>query len=97
MKWYWGIPFAVIIILITIFVSRAIGFNLIWLMIIGTALWAAFDSNKIRLKEYKSGLSYGPIVLFIAIGLLWLAGFPWYLHIRYKINHGLAELKEKEL
>ena len=96
MPWYIGIPFTLAIVIVTNYISAAIGFNIILLMIIGTALWAAIDSNKIKLKEYKSGVSYGPTVLFIAICFLWLAGFPWYLHVRYKIKHNLAVLKESE-
>ncbi|HTY87324.1 MAG TPA: hypothetical protein VMB80_07655 [Candidatus Acidoferrum sp.] len=61
----------------------------------GMALWAAVDSTKIQLKRYKSGISYGPIVLFIAIALLWIIGFPWYLVMRYKIKTGTAVLKDE--
>jgi hypothetical protein len=63
-------------------------------MVLGTSLWAAFDSSKIQLKRYKSGISYGPIVLFVACALLWIVGFPWYLIMRYKIKAGTAVLKD---
>jgi membrane protein YdbS with pleckstrin-like domain len=63
-------------------------------MVLGTALWAAIDSSKIQLKRYKSGISYGPVVLFIAIVFLWIIGFPWYLAMRYKIKTGTAVLKD---
>jgi hypothetical protein len=64
-------------------------------MILGTAIWAAIDSSKIKLKCYKSGISYGPVALFFAIALLWLIGFPWYLAMRYKIKTGKAILKNE--
>ena len=65
-------------------------FPLSWFMILGTAIWAAIDSSKIQLKRYKSGISYGPVVLFFGIALLWIIGFPWYLSMRYKIKTGTA-------
>ena len=61
----------------------------------GTALWAAIDSSKIQLKRYKSGISYGPFVLFIGVAFLWIVGFPWYLSMRYKIKTGTAVLKDE--
>ncbi len=63
-------------------------------MVLGTSLWAALDSSKIQLKRYKSGISYGPLVLFVACALLWIVGFPWYLIMRYKIKTGTAVLKD---
>ncbi len=76
-------------------VSALTGFDPTWIMILGTALWAAIDSSKMRLKRYKSGISYGPVVLFFACMLLWIVGFPWYLAMRYKIKAGAAVLKEE--
>ena len=96
MKWYWAVLFSLLLIAITIVLSGIVGFDLTWLMIIGTALWAAIDSSGIDLKKYKSGLSYGPVVLFFAIALLWIVGLPWYLHVRYRIKHGVAQLKESD-
>jgi hypothetical protein len=68
--------------------------NVTWIMVLGTSLWAALDSSKIQLKRYKSGISYGPVVLFLACALLWIVGFPWYLIVRYKIKIGTAVLKD---
>jgi hypothetical protein len=73
---------------------RVFGFEVTWIMVLGTSLWAAVDSSKIQLKRYKSGISYGPIVLFIGCALLWIVGFPWYLIMRYKIKTGTAILKD---
>jgi len=96
MKWYLGLPFSLILVAVTVVVSVLVRFDLTWIMVLGTALWVAFDSKKINLKKYKSGLSYGPVVLFLAVASLWLVGFPWYLHVRHKIKNGLAELKESD-
>lgn len=69
-------------------------FDVTLIMVLGTSLWAAFDSSKIGLKRYKSGISYGPIVLFLACALLWIVGFPWYLSMRGRIKTGTAVLKD---
>jgi|SRR5665213_1344441 len=68
---------------------------LIYFMILGTAIWAAMDSSKIHLKRYRSGISYGPVVLFFGFLLLWIVSFPWYLSERYKIKTGTAILKDE--
>jgi hypothetical protein len=69
--------------------------NLVFPMVIGTSLWVAIDSRKLQLRRYKSGLSYGPVVLFIACVGLWIVGFPWYLIVRHQIKTGVAVLKEQ--
>ena len=74
--------------------SKFVHFDLVTVMVLGTALWAAIDSSKLQLKRYKSGISYGPVVLFIACALLWIIGFPWYLSMRHKIKTGTAVLKD---
>ena len=68
--------------------------SLTWVMVLITAIWAAIDSSKIRLKRYKSGISYGPVVLFLGFLLLWIIAFPWYLIVRHKILTGTAVLKD---
>ena len=70
------------------------GLDLSWIMIIGTALWAAIDSRRIHLKRYESGVSYGPVVLFFGFVLLWFIAFPWYLIVRHEIKTGTAVLKD---
>jgi hypothetical protein len=72
-----------------------IGSCLMEIIVFGTALWAAIDSRKIQLKKYKSGISYGPVVLFFGFLLLWIVAFPWYLSMRYKIKNDAAVLKEE--
>jgi len=65
-----------------------------WFIVLGTGIWAAVDSAKIQLKRYKSGISYGPVVIFICFVGLWIVAFPWYLIMRYKIKTGTAVLKD---
>ncbi len=76
-------------------IHRQTGFDPSWIMVVGTALWAAIDSKKINLKCYDSGISYGPVVLFLGFVLLWIIGFPWYLIVRHKIKMGTAALKDE--
>ncbi|HEX3798457.1 MAG TPA: hypothetical protein VH413_07115 [Verrucomicrobiae bacterium] len=72
-------------------IYRLTGFDLSWIMVIGTALWAA---TKIHFKRYESGISYRPVVLFFGFVLLWFIAFPWYLVVRHKIKTGTATLKD---
>ena len=94
MKTWIAILFTIGLLAACIVTSGLIGFDLTWIMVLGTALWAAIDSSKLQLKRYKSGISYGTVVLFFACALLWIVGFPWYLAMRYKIKTGTAVLKE---
>lgn len=69
-----------------------------FLMVLGTALWAAIDSSKIQLGRYKS-LFTGcrPAVLFIGIVCMgWIFVFPLYLSTRHKIRTGVAALAAPE-
>jgi hypothetical protein len=95
MKTWLAILFAVGLLFACIVVSALTHFNVTFFMVLGTSLWAAIDSSKIELRKYKSGISYGPGVLFVACALLWIVGFPWYLAMRYKIKMGTAVLKDE--
>ena len=63
------------------------------IIILVSSIWVGIDSSKLELKKYKSGISYGPVVMVILCLLLWIVAFPWYLIVRGKINTGTAELK----
>lgn len=91
MKPWQAILLTLLIIIVMLFLPNGLGY----LVIIGTAIWAAVDSGKINLYKYKSGIAYKPVVLFIGVALLWFIGFPWYLIMKYKIENGLAELKDQ--
>ncbi|MCB8981885.1 MAG: hypothetical protein H6657_31145 [Ardenticatenaceae bacterium] len=69
------------------------GVNIFYLIIMVTALWAAWDSSKIGLRQYKSIISYGPIALFFAISFIWPIAFPLYLAMKFRIQRGIAEVK----
>ena len=70
------------------------GVSNVWLLILGTAAWAAWDSTKIQIRDYKTTLSSHPVVLFFGIVLLWIVFFPWYLAVRYHITHGTQPRKQ---
>jgi hypothetical protein len=94
MKTWIAILFTIGLLAMCLVISLLIGFDLTWIMVLGTAIWVAIDSSRLQLRRYKSDISYGPVVLFIACALLWIIGFPWYLSMRYKIKTGTAVLKE---
>jgi hypothetical protein len=95
MKTWLAILFAVGLLIACIMVTVLAHINVTFFMVLGTSLWAAIDSSKIGLRRYKSGISYGPVVLFIACAFLWIVGFPWYLAMCYKIKTGTAVLKDE--
>jgi hypothetical protein len=91
---------AILLTIALLLLTTTIGVNiagknvtLSYLMIFGTAIWAAIDSSRVHLQRYKSGISYAPVVLFFGLLLLWVVVFPWYLSVRSKILSGTAVLK----
>lgn len=59
-----------------------------------TSAWGAFDSAQIRIREYKTSLASHPVLLFVAMVLLWVVIFPSYLVVRSKIRAGCLERRE---
>jgi hypothetical protein len=94
MKAWIAILFTIGLVAACALVSGFLRFNLGPLMVLSTSLWLAYDSSRIQLTRYKSGISYSPVVLFIACALLWVIGFPWYLAMRHNIATGTAFLKD---
>ena len=95
MKTWIAILFSIGLLAACIAIYVLIGFDITWIMVIGTALWAAIDSSKIQFKKYKSSITtVGPVLLFLGVCVLWILFFPWYLSMRYKIKTGKAALKE---
>jgi hypothetical protein len=76
-------------------ISALIYFDLTWILIWATSLWAGIDSSKIQLNRYKLAMACRPAALFCLCALLWIFIFPWYLWARYKIKTGTATLKEE--
>jgi hypothetical protein len=66
---------------------------LICFVVFGTAVWAAIDSAKLQLRDYRPAISYNPFILFFGFLVLWGIAFPWYLTVRHRILAGTAVLK----
>ena len=95
MKTWIAILFALGLFAVCLGVSVLTGYHVVWIMVLGTALWAAIDSSKIQFKKYKSAITtVGPVLLFLGVCVFWILFFPWYLSMRYKIKTGKATLKE---
>lgn len=67
----------------------------VWLMILGTSLWAAMNSHQLEFRSYKTSMPYHPASIFLAHLLLWIVVFPWFLTVRARIKDGSAELKDE--
>ena len=68
---------------------------LITMLIVTISLWAAVDSHRNGLRNYKTLLAINPILLFNVMYLLWPVVFPWYLVICSRIGDGTLVRKEK--
>ena len=88
MKWLLAIFITVGLLVASYVVSALIYFDLSWILIGVTSLWAGIDSKKIGLYRYKLGISCRPLPLFCLCYLLWIFVFPWYLWARSKIKSG---------
>lgn len=53
-----------------------------------TSAVAAYDSTRVHLRRYASGISYGPVGLFVVCALFWPFGLIWYLIVRIRIRLG---------
>ena len=60
-----------------------------------TAGIAAFDSMHIRLRRFKTGLSYGPVGLFVVCALIWPIMIIWYFIVRVRIARGTMPLRDE--
>ena len=89
-----AIAASVCLLVITLVLTMLTDFNVVGIMVLGTAIWAAVDSSKLQLKRYKSGIAYGPVVIFFGCVMIWIIAFPWYLAMRHKIQTGTAVLKD---
>ena len=87
---------AILITIGLLFVTLVIPFGQLFclIMVIGSAGWAAMDSEKRNIRVYQTPFS-GPWVVFIAICLLWILFFPWYLVTRSKIIDGSLPFKNE--
>ena len=97
MKWLLAILLTVGLLAACYIVSALIYFDLSWILIGITSMWAGIDSKKIELHRYKLGISCRPVALFCCCYLLWIFVFPWYLWARFKIKAREAALKDETL
>jgi hypothetical protein len=71
-----------------------------WSAVIGamlafvTSAVAAYDSTRVHLQRYESGISYGPVGLFVVCALFWPFGLIWYLVVRVRIRLGKMPFKK---
>ena len=67
---------------------------LVIVSIFGTSIWAAVDSARLDLQEYRTKIAVNPLILFNAMYLLWFILFPWYLVVRSQIRAGTLPRRE---
>lgn len=67
----------------------------VWLMILGTSVWAAINSHQLEFRSYKTSMDNHPVTIFVVHLLFWIIAFPWFLTVRARIKEGSAELKDE--
>ena len=97
MKAWLAILFTMALLATCYVVSALVYFDLTWILIWVTSLWAGIDSSKLELNRYKLGVACRPMALFCLCALLWIFIFPWYLWARYQIKCGKADLKTEAI
>ena len=85
-----------VIIIAALFDEKA-GKALGALVVLGTSLWIAFDSTRIKIRQYNTRLSGHPVALFFGAYILWIVVFPWYLVVRSRIRAGQIEKVNREV
>jgi hypothetical protein len=88
-----ALPFSLALVLVSSWLTAATGAPLAAFMVIGSALWVYFDSRKLGLARYRTGLM-NPEVATIGCFLMWIVAFPWYLNTRHRIRLGVQPLRE---
>ena len=77
------------LLILSFVVSIRSGFHIVWIVALLSALWAAFDSDRLQVRRYyKSDILYEPVTVFAACAGFWSLGFPWYLTLRHNIKTG---------
>lgn len=88
-----AILFSLALIVVSTVATRISGYPVNLAMILISSMWAGMESSQIKLKNYQSRISNGPVMIFFACVLLWFIAFPWFLIMRHKIINGTAVLK----
>jgi hypothetical protein len=84
----YGIPLTFLLLALSLYAGGFLPFQPVYLLIWGTAIWAAFDSKKLDVTQYDSSLAIPPLGVLIALVLFWPVTFPWYLKLRWRIKNG---------
>lgn len=63
------------------------------LIVLGTSVWATFDSSRIDLQAYRTRIAVHPMILFNLMYMFWVPLFPWYLVVRARIIAGTLPRK----
>lgn len=88
MKLRYGIPFTLALLLGASWVSQPDGLNAYYILIGLTAVWVAYDSKRLELREYATQLALPPIPMAVATAVVWPLMFPLYLRTRERIKRG---------
>lgn len=86
------------LLVITAVTSRSVAasgfaFLLTVVVVLASGIWAALDSRKLRIQEFQTPFSSGPITNGVLVAALWASLFPWYLAERAKIKAGLLAVR----
>lgn len=73
--------------------SVGTGLNLAIPMILFSAAWAAWDSQKVGARHFQGWMGRGPLGVFALVAILWIAAFPAYLVLRERIRGGVAQAR----
>jgi len=76
------------ILLAFMLITMGMGLDTLMPIIAVSALWCGYDSFAKGLYRYETGLPKNPIGVTIAVSLLWIIGFPWYLVVRSRLSTG---------
>ncbi len=94
MRLGWAIFITLALFTLSVQISFATEKNASFVIVFGSAMWAAFDSAALGLQRYKTRLAVSPAFVFLGLSLLWIIGFPTYLMLRQRIRAGEVELKK---
>lgn len=70
--------------------QQASGFPVVLGLVVGSALWAAWDSSKLHFSKHKGGNS--PAIVFFGVLALWVLMLPWYIARRRDVKRGMVPL-----
>ena len=90
----WLIALAATLGLFAVSLFASSGLGVMLGIVVASALWAAWDSARMRVQLYKTQMANEPVMILFMCVMLWIIMFPWYVVIREGIRRGLVPLKE---